>query len=85
VGSFPDDVSPFGVLDLAGNVSEWILGEPRRDGSRPVRGGNWEDSSGKTLHDYMPIENARSMNVTAYTIGVRCVIVDPDLPATASR
>ncbi len=26
VGSHPDDRSPFGVMDLAGNVSEWVAG-----------------------------------------------------------
>ncbi|HMR62749.1 MAG TPA: SUMF1/EgtB/PvdO family nonheme iron enzyme [Anaerolineae bacterium] len=25
VGSFPEDVSPFGVLDMGGNVSEWVF------------------------------------------------------------
>jgi sulfatase modifying factor 1 len=24
VGSYPDGVSPYGVFDLAGNVSEWV-------------------------------------------------------------
>jgi eukaryotic-like serine/threonine-protein kinase len=85
VGSFPDDVSPYGVLDLAGNVSEWILGQPRSDGSRPIRGGNWEQTSKATLHDFMPIENGRPMNGTTYTIGLRCVIVDQDPAAAASR
>lgn len=24
VGSYPKDVSPFGIMDMAGNVSEWV-------------------------------------------------------------
>jgi len=39
VGSFPKDASPFGVLDMAGNVGEWTS-EP--DGPvRECRGGWW--------------------------------------------
>jgi formylglycine-generating enzyme required for sulfatase activity len=87
VGSFPDDVSPYGVLDLAGNMSEWMLGEPRINGDtlRVVRGGNWEDTSSATLLDYMAIENTRPLNATAYKIGLRCVIGDLDVPATTSQ
>jgi formylglycine-generating enzyme required for sulfatase activity len=38
VGSFPGDVSPFGVVDLGGNLSEWVQ-------AYTVRGGLWVDSS----------------------------------------
>jgi len=50
VGSHPGDVSPFGVLDMAGNVSEWVEVDPKkaapsdravRDDVRPVRGTSW--------------------------------------------
>ncbi|HEY0989313.1 MAG TPA: SUMF1/EgtB/PvdO family nonheme iron enzyme [Kofleriaceae bacterium] len=87
VRSFPDDVSPYGVFDLAGNVSEWMLGVPRLQGEtfRAVRGGNWEDSSSETLVDYMPIENTRQFNEAVYKIGLRCVVLDPVLPATPPR
>jgi hypothetical protein len=41
VGSFPRDVSPFGVLDLGGNVAEYVAADLGPD-SR-ARGGHWED------------------------------------------
>ncbi len=42
VGSIPDDVSPFGVADVAGNVTEWCedLAEPGSS-ALVVRGGCW--------------------------------------------
>lgn len=48
VGSHPEDRSPFGVLDMAGSVSEWTALRPdepagKRDGSteHARRGGSW--------------------------------------------
>lgn len=51
VGSFPDGASPYGVLDLAGNVAEWVedffedYDEPRPPVTpriyRVLRGGAW--------------------------------------------
>ena len=48
---YPQGASPYGVLDLSGNVREWCLNEyehPDRiqeagDASRVLRGGSWLD------------------------------------------
>lgn len=35
VGSFPDGATPEGVLDLAGNVQEWVFDRAERDARQP--------------------------------------------------
>jgi len=71
VGSFPEGASPYGVLDMAGNVSEWVADwyspeyyrdsplenptGPSEGEMRVARGGSWKN----------PFFGARSTNRTA--------------------
>ncbi|HMB77061.1 MAG TPA: SUMF1/EgtB/PvdO family nonheme iron enzyme [Kiloniellaceae bacterium] len=43
VGSFPAGASPYGLLDAAGNVFEWMAND-LGNGRFEVRGGSWDDS-----------------------------------------
>jgi sulfatase modifying factor 1 len=40
-GAHPSCTSPFGVLDMAGNVAEWVSLDGHPDGSVVVQKGNW--------------------------------------------
>jgi formylglycine-generating enzyme required for sulfatase activity len=77
VGAFPADTSPFGVLDLGGNVAEWTAtpyctydGADCKPGARVIKGGScdmrlevWLRSSYRDFVD----ENERG-----YNLGFRC-------------
>ena len=87
VGSYPGGASPYGVLDMAGNVMEWVKDvydplyyrhSPQNDpaGSdksdyRVVRGGSWY-SDGKSLR----VTNREFENPfnTYDTLGFRCAL-----------
>ena len=45
VGQYVDGKSPYGVLDVAGNVFQWTS-TPFKDGQMTVKGSAWEDFAG---------------------------------------
>ncbi|MDQ6982636.1 MAG: SUMF1/EgtB/PvdO family nonheme iron enzyme [Mariprofundus sp.] len=46
VGSFPQGASPYGVLDGAGQVYEWMATTTQGEQRRVVKGGSWDDHGG---------------------------------------
>lgn len=67
--------SPYGVLNLAGNVAEWISREGQNDRDsvlRVVRGGAVDSPRGME-HPTTVFRNAREGRYFDFTIGVRCV------------
>ena len=76
VGTFPGDVSPYGVLDLVGNVHEWTDSSDD-SGLRITRGGNWAETTPKQLVDFGAIDNPRHAGVRTYMLGVRCAADSP--------
>lgn len=82
VGSFPDGASPYGVLDMAGNVMEWTssapsardfeaLGHARADPGeyRIVRGGSWSHPAVDLRVTHRGLVLARNAHPD---LGVRC-------------
>jgi formylglycine-generating enzyme required for sulfatase activity len=79
VGSYPDDRSPYGVMDLAGNVEEWLSDDLSSDKDvrrrqRAVAGGDWRYPTRENLREYIVDRNARSPRLRVYLLGFRCVL-----------
>ena len=80
VGTYPLDISPFGVMDLNGNVSEWTssnwtmnLGTDATYGDKlkVVKGGRWEETS--NYSGWIAQRMAATPWTSSNTVGFRCV------------
>ena len=69
VGSFPEGASPYGVLDMAGNVAEWCTDSLQDGNIKAVRGGSWS-SIRKNLRCASRVKKSPSYRY--YTVGFRC-------------
>jgi formylglycine-generating enzyme required for sulfatase activity len=75
VGAFPEDRSPYGVLDMAGNVAEWTAtqaAEGRFRGLRMAEGGRW-DVPASAGHHRLEWVNHLPPRRFDFSVGVRCV------------
>lgn len=73
VGSFPLGASPYGVVDLVGNVDEWTASVDAKSPSlRVMRGGHWDTEPSGEWHT-LAYENARDPRFFNFQLGFRCV------------
>lgn len=70
VGRYPDGQSPYGVLDMAGQVFEWTATLFRREPPRyVVKGGSWDDFPGVTR---AAARHGRPPQLKHILVGFRC-------------
>ena len=70
VGRYPDGQSPFGVLDMAGQVFEWTDTPFRKEPPRyVVKGGSWDDFPGVTR---AAARHGRPPQLKHILVGFRC-------------
>ena len=83
VGTHPADVSAFGVLDMAGNVAEWVESDPRQalPGDEAIRrltevhavkGSSWTDGRNGGPAWQRFLVGFKGLAAQSNTVGIRC-------------
>lgn len=76
VDAFPAGASPYGVLGMADNVSEWTHSMADASASRAlriIRGANWGMAEADGMHT-TGVENHRTAKYFNFALGCRCVL-----------
>jgi len=87
VGSFPEDTSPYGVVDLVGNVAEWSRSRPVVNQFHRLRSvlGSSRDVP-VTLELYkITFRNSRHDRYLDFTLGARCLVAEGGSAPPASN
>ena len=82
VGAFACGASPYGVLQLAGNVQEWIAHDGQADRENPLhvlRGGT-PDARPEADQTTTIFRNPRVPRAASFSNGLRCVVAPEDVP-----
>lgn len=69
VGTYPEGASPYGALDMGGNVWEWTAELYGETASRVIRGGSWNNQARNTRTS---IRSGFRPEARAPTVGFRC-------------
>ena len=72
IGATPGDRSPYGILDLGGNVQEWTRSEAQ-PGFYLTRGCSWGMCTSDTVSTVLALPNMRASTFRSFDLGLRCV------------
>ncbi len=67
-GARPDCKSPHGVMDMTGNVDEWVVNESGKPHKSALKGGYWSWVRGRCR----PVTDGHAEDFRYYQIGFRC-------------
>ena len=73
VGAKPTGASPYGALDMIGNVYEWVKDE---DGTRQLKGGSFGSSAVQASASSRAVTDRSALSVGADAVGFRCAEAD---------